>query len=111
MWRKFLQREDLTFASRGVVTSLHFSAPERTAMSLAERATENEIWWRRIQDLDERRSLAERAIRSISQECVRHDMQYLALEAAYLELVRKNEERARALAEEEQQAGEPREGV
>jgi glycosyltransferase involved in cell wall biosynthesis len=111
MWRKFLQRDDLAFASRAVVTSLHFSASERTAMSLAERAAENESWWRRLQDPDERHSVAERAIRSISQKCVRHDMQYLALEAAYLELVRNNEERARSLAEQEQRAGEPGEGA
>ncbi len=55
--------------------------------------------------------MAERAIRSISQKCVRHDMQYLALEAAYLELVRNNEERARSPAEQEQRTGEPGEGA
>jgi glycosyltransferase involved in cell wall biosynthesis len=50
MWRKFLCRADMTFATRFVVTGLHMAAALHSEMSLEQRATENRLWFERIQD-------------------------------------------------------------
>lgn len=71
MWRKFLRRADMTFKSRAVVTAVHLPAVERRDMSLVERAAENELWFRRISDPNERKAIAEEAMRSLIAQSAR----------------------------------------
>lgn len=74
MWRKFLRRDDMKFASRGVVTALQFPALRRRTMSLEDRAAENERWHRRIQDAGERTCIVEQAIQSLNAQLTQHDL-------------------------------------
>ena len=50
MWRKFLIRDDLTFGTSFSIQSVKFSAEQRKAMSLSERAVEIANWVRFFAD-------------------------------------------------------------
>jgi len=65
MWRKFLRRDDMRFATRMAVTALCFLSSYRAGLSLEERAAEHRMWHRRIQQEPERRRIVEAAWRSV----------------------------------------------
>jgi glycosyltransferase involved in cell wall biosynthesis len=65
MWRKFLCRDDMRFATRMAVTALCFLSHYRADLSLEERATEHRMWHQRVQRKPERRRIVEAAWRSI----------------------------------------------
>jgi glycosyltransferase involved in cell wall biosynthesis len=65
MWRKFLSRTDMIFATRMAIAGLCFLSPRRTEMSLADRATEIRHWHQRVQDEGERRRIVESAWQSL----------------------------------------------
>jgi glycosyltransferase involved in cell wall biosynthesis len=52
--QKFLRQPGIRVRSRFAITSLHFSAPSRREMSLAQREEENRTWFERIRDPDVR---------------------------------------------------------
>lgn len=82
MWRKFLRRDDITAATRAVVTGIAFPAVWRTELSPEARGLENQRWLRRIQDPDERRAIVEAAIHSLCVQCVGHEQRAAAAAAA-----------------------------
>jgi glycosyltransferase involved in cell wall biosynthesis len=65
MWRKFLARDDMVFATRMSIAALSFLAPLRRAMSLDARAAENRRWAERLGDARERAAIVDLAWRSL----------------------------------------------
>lgn len=61
MWRKFLARSDMVFATRMTAAALSFLAPLRQAMSLDDRAAENRRWAERLRDAHERARIVDLA--------------------------------------------------
>lgn len=86
MWRKFMRRDDLTFATRAVVSAIHFPAPERESMSLAERAAENRRWHKLIQDPNMRARIAEQAMGALIAQGVENEQRAAAAKTAHAEL-------------------------
>lgn len=65
MWRKFLSRDDMTFATRIAITGLHFPTSRREDMTLEQRVAENGTWWERVQDPKQRDAIAQDALRDL----------------------------------------------
>jgi glycosyl transferase family 2 len=83
MWRKFLRCPGLRYGTHMGVTAVHFPAPERSHMSLEDRARENCGWHTRLLDAHEREGLALMAWRSIMVQALRSGRPYAALSALH----------------------------
>lgn len=66
MWRKFLRRDDMSFATGDAITALHFPASARAHMALDQRAAENKAWFERARDPSQREMIIGEALRSLS---------------------------------------------
>jgi glycosyltransferase involved in cell wall biosynthesis len=90
MWRKFLARGDMVFATRMTVAALCLLGPLRQAMSLDERAAENRRWSERLRDPRERAAIAEAAWRSVVGRVLDEDLLVRAItnEMAIREMTR-----------------------
>ncbi len=66
MWRKFLDRSDLRFGTRVVVSSIKFSAAERRSWPIEQRRAEIAHWAARLSSPAQRAEVAQQALLGLS---------------------------------------------
>jgi glycosyltransferase involved in cell wall biosynthesis len=86
MWRKFLCRDDLVFATRMIITTLSFPAPQRADMTLAARAEELRAWSSRLAEPGERATVIEAAWRRLMRDALDGEAALAEMTAAHAEL-------------------------
>jgi hypothetical protein len=86
MWRRFLAMEGLRFATRAVVTALHFATPERLGVTLEQREEENRCHLDRIRDPRKRDEITQAAWRSLLDKVAGNEDQIAALGASRVAL-------------------------
>jgi hypothetical protein len=81
MWRKFLAMENLTFATRAMVTAIHFATPHRVGVTLEQRKEEIGVHFAQIRDPRARDEITQRAWLSLVDKVSFQDGQIAALTA------------------------------
>jgi hypothetical protein len=85
MWRKFLAMENFTFATRAVVTAIHFATPHRLDVPLEQRQEENREHLAQIRDPRLRGEIVQKAWLSLVDRSTTQGEQIIALSVARMQ--------------------------